>query len=40
MDLNKKRDYQNLNDRKVWNKVIIKRIKKAFKQDNKKGGTK
>ena len=39
-DLNKKRSYQNLEDRKIWNEVIIQRIKKAFKEDNKKEGSK
>ena len=34
-DLNKKRNYQNLEDREIWNKIIIERIKKAFKEDKK-----
>ena len=31
-NLTKKRDYQNLHDREIWNEVIIQRMEKAFKQ--------
>ena len=32
-NLTKKRNWNNLEDRKIWNDVIIARMKKAFKED-------
>ena len=34
-NLTKKRNYQNLEDKEIWNKIIVERIKKAFKADKK-----
>lgn len=34
-DLTKKRNWKNLEDRKIWNEVIIDRMKKAYKEDKK-----
>tara|TARA_R100001594_G_scaffold127694_1_gene165496 strand:- start:388 stop:510 length:123 start_codon:yes stop_codon:yes gene_type:complete len=36
MLLTKKRDYNNLEDRKIWNDVIIARMKKIYKEDKEK----
>lgn len=35
-NLTKKRDYNNLEDRKIWNDVIIARMKKIYKEDKEK----